>query len=114
MSFLLLACGSQPETKDVPVHSDSIPPPAPVRADGRLKGTLVSGSGDTLQYAYNNDAHTMTIGFKNLQAELKQDTTASGLRYSNDQFVYTEWHGISTLKEKGNTVFETQRVKMDK
>jgi hypothetical protein len=102
LCFILYACGSQSNDK-------ARIPPIPNNAPGAIvRGTLVSGSGDTLEYRYDNELHTMDIDFKNVHAVLRQDTVASGIRYSNPDFVYTERHGISTLKQHGITVFKRE------
>lgn len=110
--LLLVACSSQPEyTPATSGAGTADAGAAPVATDSLLKGTLVSRSGDSLQYQFANEARTMTITFKGVSSMLHQDTTASGIKYSNDQFVYTEWHGNATLKEKGNTVFAVEEEK---
>jgi hypothetical protein len=102
----LTACSSQPS----PNHasgSSTVPAIRNDAPDAIVRGTLISKSGDTLEYRYDNQVHTMDIDFKRIHSTLRQDTAASGIKYSNEEFIYTEWHGISTLRQKGNTVFET-------
>ena len=75
--------------------------------DSLIKGRFNSKAGDELQYTFNNNTHTMTIRWKDQTALLQQDTTASGIQYSNREYRYYEWHSVSTLQKNGKTVFES-------
>ena len=37
--------------------------------------------------------------------ELQQERTASGIRYSNEHFTYTNWHGETHLYKDGSLIF---------
>ncbi len=71
-----------------------------------IKGTLKSKTGDVLSYTFDNNLNTMNIVFNNETIKLKRELTASGIKYSNENYIYTEWHGISRLQKNGNIVFE--------
>ena len=40
---------------------------------------------------------------------MKQDTTASGIQYSNEDYLFTEWQGKMELKKDGKTIFSHQK-----
>mgnify|MGYP000850956617 CR=1 FL=1 len=57
---------------------------------------------------FNNDAGTAVLFFRGDTIFLKQDTMASGIRYSNNQYVYMEWQGQSTLYKDSLIVFNIE------
>lgn len=78
-----------------------------VQADENVvKTTLTDRDGKTLGIAFNNDKGTATIYFDNDTIELKGDTVASGLKFSNDEYTYTEWKSNFTLK-RGDQIIAT-------
>ncbi|MFC0877433.1 MliC family protein [Saccharicrinis sp. FJH2] len=91
--LILTACGSK-ETK-------------PVRQD--VKTTVYNLDGDSLILKYNNKAGTCELVHDGDTMLLHQDTTASGIRYSNKQYLYTEWHGEITLKKGKDIVFTNKK-----
>ncbi len=54
---------------------------------------------------FDTMAHTALFIFKSDSISLKQYTIASGIKYSNATYVYTEWHGAMTLKKTGKVIF---------
>lgn len=80
---------------------------APVAQE--VETSILNTKGDTLMLMYDNTAGTCRINYKGEQIVLERDTTASGLRYSNSNYLYTEWHGGITLKKNGKTVFSNKK-----
>jgi membrane-bound inhibitor of C-type lysozyme len=54
---------------------------------------------------FNNTRNTATFILKGETIEMKQDTMASGIKYSNSNYEFTEWHGEIELKKDGKIVF---------
>ncbi len=65
-------------------------------------------NGVALKMAFNNANGTAIIYFRGETIEVKQDTTASGIHYSNQHYDYREWHGEIELKKDGKVVFQHQ------
>lgn len=73
-----------------------------------VKTKLTDTAGNVLQMEFNNDAGTAVLFFRGDTIFLKQDTMASGIRYSNNQYVYMEWQGQSTLYKDSLIVFNIE------
>lgn len=71
-----------------------------------VTATVKNDKGETLKVKFDKVAGTAEMEFKGEKFTLKQDTMASGIKYSNDKYVYSEWHGEITLKKDGQTIFE--------
>ncbi|MDD4604442.1 MAG: MliC family protein [Bacteroidales bacterium] len=74
-------------------------------AEKIVKASVTNKDGVTLDMEFNNSKGTATFLFKGIKIELKQDTTASGIKYSNSNYEYTEWHGELSLKKDGKEIF---------
>ena len=70
-----------------------------------VKAMLIDHNGDTLKLTFNNQAGTCSLELDSIKTELKQDTMASGIRYSNEHYRYSEWHGHTELQKDGQTIF---------
>lgn len=65
--------------------------------------------GDKLDLLFNNNNKTAIVKFADKEIYLTADTTASGIRYSNDEYVYEEWQGHVVLKRGSKVVFDNQQ-----
>ncbi|RVU90077.1 MliC family protein [Flavobacterium columnare] len=79
-----------------------------------VTGKATDKAGAILEYTFNNAQNTATLKFNNETIELVADTTASGSRFKNDHYVYSEWHGKITLEKDGKTIFEAGKETMPK
>jgi len=77
--------------------------------DEIVKDSVTNPKGETLQMLFNNTTSTATFTLKNEVIEMKQDTTASGIQYSNEDYLFTEWQGKMELKKDGKTIFSYQK-----
>ncbi|MFB6341909.1 MliC family protein [Saccharicrinis sp. FJH62] len=91
--MILSACGTK-KTK-------------PIRQE--VKTTVYNLAGDSLILKYNNGSGSCKLVHNGDTMLLHQDTTASGIRYSNKQYLYTEWHGEITLKKGKDIVFTNKK-----
>ncbi len=71
-----------------------------------VKSTLTDTAGNVLNMEFDNDAGTAVLYFMGDTIFLKQDIMASGIRYSNPQYVYMEWQGHATLIKDSLIVFD--------
>ena len=71
-----------------------------------VKSTLTDTAVNVLQMEFDKTAGTAVLYFMGDTIFLKQDTMASGIRYSNPQYVYTEWQGHATLIKDSLIVFD--------
>ena len=110
ISYAAFACNPshKPDeaTKITYVHVDSSKQEHVDSSASLITGTLTSKSGDNLRYSFDNSMHTMTIVYKDDLSVLQQDTMASGIKYSNKTYTYSEFHGAAAVQKNGRTVFE--------
>ncbi|HHV04090.1 MAG: MliC family protein [Bacteroidales bacterium] len=71
-----------------------------------VKTTLTDTAGNVLQMEFDKTAGTAVLYFMGDTIFLKQDTMASGIRYSNPRYVYIEWQGHVTLIKDSLIVFD--------
>lgn len=74
-----------------------------------VTATIANKDGAVLLLKFNNATGTCEIEVDGEKAELKQQRMASGIKYSNDHFLYTEWHGEIRLYKDGKLVFSHDR-----
>ncbi|GAB3788807.1 hypothetical protein GCM10028818_56100 [Spirosoma horti] len=74
-------------------------------ADSIVRDTVTNSKGVKLAMEYNKARHSATFVLAGKAIILRQDTTASGLRYSNTRYEYTEHQGQLTLKKEGKIIF---------
>ncbi len=81
--------------------------PAEVTAapDEIVKASVTGKDGTKMDMSFNNTKATVTVLFNGEMIDMKRDTMASGIKYSNDHYELTEWHGQGELKKDGKTVF---------
>lgn len=65
--------------------------------------------GKKLDMTFNNNNNTAVLKLDGKQINLKADTTASGIRYSNNDYVYEEWQGHSVLKKGEEVIFDNMK-----
>lgn len=74
--------------------------------DEIVTNSVTNKDGVKLDMTYNNTKGIATFVLNGETIELKADTTASGVKYSNNQYVYIEHQGEIELKKDGTVVFE--------
>jgi len=73
-------------------------------------GSATNKQGKKLNMKFNNNNNTATIKLDNGEdIMLRADTTASGMRYSNNDYVLEEWQGHTVLKKNGKVVFDNKK-----
>lgn len=70
--------------------------------------TVGSNNRNNLNMTFNNNNGTATIRLNGQNIVLRADTTASGLRFSNNDYVYEEWKGHRVLKKNGEVIFDSR------
>ncbi|MDR2358757.1 MAG: MliC family protein [Prevotellaceae bacterium] len=73
--------------------------------DNLAQSAVVDSAGSILEMSFDEENNTALFVFNGEIIEMKGDTMASGIKYSNPQYEYTEWHGEMTLKKDGKEVF---------
>ena len=71
-----------------------------------VKDTLMDGKGNAMYLTFNNPKGLVDIVLKGDSITLMQDTTASGIKFTNAQYIYEEWQGKVTLKKDGKVIFQ--------
>lgn len=70
-----------------------------------VTATVTNKDGAALKLRFNNTDGTCELEFNGEKIELKQQRMASGIKYSNEHFVYSNWHGETRLYKNGKLVF---------
>jgi membrane-bound inhibitor of C-type lysozyme len=73
--------------------------------DDMVTATVTDTSGARLDMTFNNTKGTAAFKLNGETIEMKQDTMGSGIKYSNEKYEFTEWHGRIELKKEGKTIF---------
>ncbi|MCX6258154.1 MAG: MliC family protein [Bacteroidia bacterium] len=75
-------------------------------ADKILTSEITNKEGDKLDVTFNNTNKTATLNFKGETIEMIQDTMGSGIKYSNKNYEFSEWHGKTELKKDGKIILK--------
>lgn len=73
-----------------------------------VEASVTNKEGVVLEMVYHNTQRTAVFTLNGERIELKQDTMASGVKYSNSRYVYSEWHGEMSLKKDGKEVWSNR------
>ena len=74
--------------------------------NGIVKSSLTNKDGVTLEMVFDNQLGTATFTLGEELIEMKEDTMASGIKFSNEHYTYEEWQGEAVMKKDGQTIFE--------
>ncbi len=74
-----------------------------------VSSTTTNKDGIFLKYTFNNSDGTCILELNGEIIELKQERTASGIKYSNEHFIYTNWHGETNLFKDGKLIFSDSK-----
>ncbi len=74
--------------------------------DEIITTSLTDKDGVKLDLTFNNTKKTATLKFKGETIEMKQDTVASGIKYSNANYEYREHQGNIELVKDGKVIFK--------
>lgn len=76
--------------------------------DEVITATINNRKGEKIDITYNTAEETATIVFNYETIVLKQQPSASGIRYTSDSYEYTEWQDEIELKKNGEVVFSNK------
>jgi membrane-bound inhibitor of C-type lysozyme len=106
VSSALIISSCQNSNNDKKIEDSSLIQ-TPVKNDSNnfITDSLIDDKGNKLDMKFDNNAGTVTLVLKQDTILLKQDTTASGMKYSNENYVLNEHQGETTLTKDGNILF---------
>jgi membrane-bound inhibitor of C-type lysozyme len=78
------------------------------KAEEGHKSTIINVDGHKLDILYDKSGDKAVFVFQGDTIRMKRDTTASGLRFSNEHYIYIEHQGNMELTKDGTIVFEHQ------
>lgn len=78
--------------------------------DDVVTATINNSKGETLDVTYNTKKETATIVLNGETIVLKQQPSASGIRYANEMYEYTEWQDEVELTKNGEVVFSNKET----
>ncbi len=74
-----------------------------------VESIVKNPEGKTLEMKFDNSNNTASLVFNGKIIELKADPTASGIRYSNRDYVFSEHQGKIELQKNGIIIFSYQQ-----
>jgi len=102
--FVFASCNQK---KTSAVEEVVVTTPAPETFKNEIvKNTVTDDKGNILYLTFDNPKGSVDIVLKGDSITLMQDTTASGIKFTNAQYIYEEWQGKITLKKDGKVIFE--------
>jgi membrane-bound inhibitor of C-type lysozyme len=104
----VVTCSCQP-TQKTAGQTPSRAVAAEQKADEIIRDTVTSTDGVRLAMAFDNATHTARFVLKGESIELKQDTLASGITYSNPVYEFYEHQGEGVLKKGENILFNYKK-----
>jgi membrane-bound inhibitor of C-type lysozyme len=69
---------------------------------------IMGEDGSVLYITFYDDTANVTFSDKS-SVLLKGVPMASGIKYANDEYEYSEWHGEIELKKDNKTIFKTKK-----
>ena len=72
--------------------------------------TITNSNGESIHVTYNTEGETVTIVFNGETIVLQQQPSASGIRYANETYTYTEWQDEVELTKDGAVVFTSKEA----
>lgn len=100
-SIVLLSCKKETTAENESVVSDSIPAEHPEI----IVDSITNKDGVTLKMQFNNTAETALLELNGEKIELKQQRMASGIKYTNTIYEFTEHQGKIMLTKAGQVVY---------
>ncbi len=67
---------------------------------------ITNWQGELLEIIFDNAKNEALLMFKGEEIKLKGEKMASGIKYSNNQYIFTQWKDDIELKKDGKTVFK--------
>lgn len=106
LAFILIMVSCNGRQSDKSKASDQVPAISSQGNENNIVyDSVTNGEGKTLYMTFNKTHGTATFVFEGDTITLQQDTMGSGIKYSNDLYQFTEWHGNGELKKDTATVF---------
>lgn len=102
--FLMASCqwnirsGAKSESADTIISAERI-----------VVASVTNKDGITLKLKFDNEAQTCLLQLNGDTALLKQERMASGIRYSNKEYTYSEWHGEIKVFRDSTLIFNTKQ-----
>lgn len=101
-SLTVMSCRStetsEQQTATSPVATDP-------QENAVVKRTITNEQGKQLDMTFDNSAQSATLVLNDERIDLRQDTVASGIKYSNGTYEYREHQGVITLTKAEKLVF---------
>ncbi|MDR2342193.1 MAG: MliC family protein [Campylobacteraceae bacterium] len=72
-----------------------------------IKTTITGENGDIIHVIFYDNTANITLPDDNTVL-LKGIPIASGTKYANDEYEYSEWHGEIELKKNNETIFRAK------
>ena len=105
--WLLISCNGKKISGSSANNTAKIDKPTDtVLTDKKIvEASVINKEGVKLNLKFDNEARICVLYFDGDTVLLKQERMASGIKYSNEHYLYTEWHGEIRLFKDGKQVF---------
>ena len=100
-SMVLLSCKKEVAANQEIVGVDSVQTEQPEI----ITDSVTNAAGVTLKMQFDNAAETALLEFNGEKIELKQERMASGIKYSNADYEFTEHQGKMELSKAGKVIY---------
>lgn len=106
-ALLLLGCKQSNDETPAAVLEKTIADPVSAvnKTNAVIDTFLIGNQRDTLFLQFDTIRKSAVLRFNGEPILLQSQPTASGIRYTNADFEYVEWHGESKLKKDGKVIF---------
>lgn len=113
VTMAVSSCSSPQKNEEVKTTIDttitSMTTKGQTNADTLVIDTTINSDGKKLISKFDNAKGLATLDFNGEKIDLVQDTMASGVKYHNEHYVYTNWHGETELTKDGKVVFKSKK-----
>jgi hypothetical protein len=106
--LFLSSCQNRKSNNQTPKDSSGTelkPEDSSLKNNEIISSTTTNKDGISLKYTFNNSDGTCILELNGEIIKLKQERMASGIKYSNEHFIYTNWHSETNLFKDGNLIF---------
>jgi membrane-bound inhibitor of C-type lysozyme len=105
--FLLFSCQSNKTTKPEQDAQMSVQRRiVSVTKSDIIYTQITNQQGELLEAIFDNAKNEALITFNGKKINLKGEETGSGIKYSNEQYLFTQWKDDIELKKDGKIVFK--------
>jgi len=113
VTLAVSSCSNPQKTQEVKTTVDttstSLTDNGQPKGDTLVVDTTINSEGKKLISTFDNVKGIATLNFNGEKIDLVEDKMASGVKYHNEHYIYTNWHGETELTKDGKVVFKSKK-----